>query len=172
MNAKMEEVISTGDFTLISYKGNLTAESLDVLFQSIEEKLNVAAIEQKKKKKIYYIAVECLQNVYRHAPFHSIDKQDEAEFAIILRNDNCLVVTGNCVRNKDVDDLALVLDSIINNDTGVQQHYRERLSEAELSEKGGAGLGFIDIKRKAKSIRYSLSPLQDDMSYFLFEVLI
>ena len=46
--------------------------------------------------------------------------------------------------------------------------YKRQMKEGRLSEKGGAGLGFIDIKRKTnKELEYHFLPISDDTSFFL-----
>ena len=51
-------------------------------------------------------------------------------------------------------------------------HYSQ-LRDGELSNKGGAGLGLIDIARKtSKKIKYEFIPINARYSYFLLKVVI
>jgi hypothetical protein len=46
--------------------------------------------------------------------------------------------------------------------------YKKQIKEGRLSEKGGAGLGFIDIKRKTgRNLEYHFLPINDVSSFFL-----
>jgi hypothetical protein len=46
--------------------------------------------------------------------------------------------------------------------------YKRQMKEGRLSDKGGAGLGFIDIKRKTgKELEYHFLPISNDTSFFL-----
>jgi len=50
----------------------------------------------------------------------------------------------------------------------LKELYKKQMKEGRLSEKGGAGLGFIDIKRKTnKELEYHFLPISDDTSFFL-----
>ena len=45
--------------------------------------------------------------------------------------------------------------------------YKKQIREGTLSEKGGAGLGLIDIARKTgRQLDYQFLPLEDNENYF------
>ncbi|GAJ23666.1 unnamed protein product, partial [marine sediment metagenome] len=51
---------------------------------------------------------------------------------------------------------------------GLTQLYMKQLRKGRLSDRGGAGLGFIDIKRKTgKDLKYDFLPIDKDTSFFL-----
>jgi hypothetical protein len=53
----------------------------------------------------------------------------------------------------------------------LRDYYKEILSDGKYSEKGTAGLGFVDIAKKTKSrLQYSFQPITDEYSYFTFQV--
>ena len=55
----------------------------------------------------------------------------------------------------------------------VKQLYKTVLRESRLSDKGGAGLGFIDMVKKTKSkIPYEFIPLNDVVDFFIYQVII
>jgi hypothetical protein len=46
--------------------------------------------------------------------------------------------------------------------------YKKQIKEGRLSDKGGAGLGFIDIVRKTgKKLEYHFLPIDPNTSFFL-----
>jgi len=46
--------------------------------------------------------------------------------------------------------------------------YKQQIKEGKLSEKGGAGLGFIDIAKKSgNKIEYQFKELTDDRFFFI-----
>ena len=50
----------------------------------------------------------------------------------------------------------------------VKKLYMKQMREGRLSSKGGAGLGFIDIRRKTgELLEYHFLPLTDKVSFFL-----
>jgi hypothetical protein len=49
--------------------------------------------------------------------------------------------------------------------------YKRQLKEGMLSNRGGAGLGLIDIARKTGNIlNYFFLPVDDEHEYFIFKV--
>ena len=51
--------------------------------------------------------------------------------------------------------------------------YQESLSVAELSEKGGAGLGILDMARKSKMpLEYEFVPIDEHYSFFILAIAI
>jgi hypothetical protein len=50
--------------------------------------------------------------------------------------------------------------------------YKRVLNEQEFSDKGTGGLGFIDIARKTggQKLRSKFQPVNDEVSYFTFQV--
>jgi len=49
--------------------------------------------------------------------------------------------------------------------------YKQTLREGSFSEKGGAGLGLIEIARKSsEKLKYSFDKMGDDMFFFTFNV--
>jgi len=51
---------------------------------------------------------------------------------------------------------------------GLKQLYKKQMREGRLSDKGGAGLGFIDIARKTgNKLEYHFLPIDETSSFFL-----
>jgi len=50
----------------------------------------------------------------------------------------------------------------------LKDFYMKQMHEGRLSDKGGAGLGFIDIRRKTgNKLEYYFLPASDKMSFFM-----
>lgn len=55
----------------------------------------------------------------------------------------------------------------------LKQRYMAVLSNGILSNKGGAGLGFITMKMKAKSkLNFNFHPVSDEYAMFTFELVV
>jgi hypothetical protein len=130
---------------------------------------------EKRRKKVYNILVESLQNVYNHMDeLQSVEGDDEIRgcdsmFMIVRGEDGSYSIhTGNFVMNNKC---ALLEERIsrVNAMTPdeIRAHYVEALSNAEISEKGGAGLGIIDIARKSgNKLGYRFHHINDKYSFF------
>lgn len=100
------------------------------------------------KKRIYFILVECLQNITRH---QQSDNADCEGFVNITRaKDAYYISTGNCIAKSMVDKLLEKLNYInsLNSET-LKDYSRAILLNGRISSQGGAGLGLTEIARKS-----------------------
>jgi len=80
-----------------------------------------------------------------------------------------LVITGNIIHKAKVTNLSKLLETINALDKdGLKQLYKHQIREGRLSEKGGAGLGFIDIVRKTENkLEYNFIEINEEKSFFI-----
>ena len=80
------------------------------------------------------------------------------------------VTTGNIVETGHVDEIAMFLGKLNNMDADtLDEHYKKQMREGIMSPKGGAGLGFIDIRRKTGNpLDYSFVKIDEETSFFIF----
>jgi hypothetical protein len=73
------------------------------------------------------------------------------------------------VDNCKIPDLKNLLEQVNSLDKEeLTELYKKQIKEGRLSDKGGAGLGFIDIKRKTgRNLNYHFLPINEDTSFFL-----
>lgn len=159
---------------LLSFTGAVTSEFLASVLQIIESKLNFMEVDGKTKKKVFYVLIECAQNLYHHIEEKNNYplKVNEAFLVILKDNSNFIIKTGNYIDIESSEILSLRLDKINNLDkVGLKQLYLETLSDGNLSEKGTAGLGFIDIARKSENkLKYEFIPVDDKYKFFNLEI--
>lgn len=154
------EYIFRGDFTPAIIAGILDLASVT---------LDRTSDAQKIRSKIYYIMGESLQNIARHhsESFHkSPDKY--SLFAIHRRNFRYYITTGNLIEVEEISSLKQKIDKI--NDMehdDLRIFSRSTRSTGEFSEKGGAGLGLIEMaKRSGNKLEYDFKEIDDKHSYF------
>lgn len=166
------------DDIILSFKGDVTQDLLSSVYQIMESRLQNAEEDIKRKKKFYHILVECLQNVYHHMESlqHKKDKDEFDGSAIFIigkaEAGGYLIVTGNYILKPNAIELGKKLQKInAMNAEELRTHYLETLSTTELSDKGGAGLGMIDIARKSgHKIQFSFNDISDSYSFFSLAV--
>ena len=90
-------------------------------------------------------------------------------FMVAKGKDEYTVTTGNAIENDKMQDLKNLLEQVNQLDKDeLNEFYKKQIKEGSLSEKGGAGLGFIDIKRKTgKNLEYHFLPINDDLILFI-----
>jgi hypothetical protein len=116
--------------------------------------------------------VETLQNMNKHSDEIKERKIGSGLFIIGKKLDTYYVITSNMVAKKHKDSLEKSL-IIVNNATRdeLKQMYKKQIKEGQLSEKGGAGLGLIDIARKTgETLDYQFLQLDDDNFFFILKV--
>lgn len=157
---------------LLAYKDHINEETSDQLIAMVDSKMVGFDEEKKIKKKVFNVLVECLQNVSRHA---EPDKGKDHESSILLigRNDkNFFIITGNMMSNDKTNQLKEKLD-LINQlkPEELREKYKEMMHQMEFSDKGGAGLGLLDIARKsANKFEYDFRKLSENKTYFTLKV--
>lgn len=162
---------------ILSYNGNITSELITNVLETVETKLNETEEKPKVTRKIYNVLVECLQNLYHHldtVQYNGTIKGEEkfAMFSIKKDGGGYNVSTGNFVKNSKIQLLRDRIEQLNSMSSDqVKDLYKIVLNNEEYSDKGGGGLGMIDIvKRTQSKIEYSFDKLSDEYSFFYFNV--
>jgi hypothetical protein len=164
--------------TMLSFKGVVTSDLLTSVLSIMESKLNHVEKSPKTKKKVYNVLVECLQNLYHHNEDLSSGEgldflfSKSALLMISKLNGQYEVKTGNYIRKPDVEDLKEKLNNINSlNKEELRTLYKTILSDGEMSDKGTAGLGMIDIARKSgNKLEFDFLPIDNSFDFFCLNV--
>ncbi|MEN8121403.1 MAG: SiaB family protein kinase, partial [Bacteroidota bacterium] len=154
------EYIFRGDFS-----PKIVRSILDLAQTTLEE----ASDTSKIKSKIYYIMGESLQNIARHNSDsfnHSPDKY--SLFAIHKKKLKYFITTGNLIEINDIDTLKERIEKINSLEKEDLRNFsRTTRTSGALSDKGGAGLGLIEMaKRSGNKLDYDFKEINDQFSYF------
>ena len=162
---------------LLSFKGEITSDLLTSILQIMESKLDNFEEKAKTKKKVYHVLVECLQNLYHHVDEIAVvdDKTKWARTAIFMigkDDNNYNIMTGNYILSHNIETLTKKMDKI--NALSVEELrvlYKEILSNDQYSEKGGGGLGLVDMARKTgQKLGYNFKKIDDEYSFFSLDI--
>ncbi len=162
---------------IFSYKGPISQEILIAVGDTIKTELPAEDIENKIIKRIFAVFIEEAQNVLKHSfDKHYGDKKKETGVGLIgigkKKNEYFFIFSVNVVQNSQIKKLKAHLDHINSLDKKeLKDYYNHQRKTAVLSEKGGAGLGFIDMARKSgQPLEYKFNKIDNDRSFF--EILI
>lgn len=153
---------------LVAYKGGVNGDFFVHILHMVENKLQKIEPSVKLRKKIFNILVEILQNIYHYFEESETEEKDAAVvFFLYKDNEDYCIYTGNQIKKENVIALKLMLDRINALDKEqLKKLYREKLIKSDAVN-GRAGLGIIDIKRKAGAkIDYQFKSLDDKHSFF------
>lgn len=164
--------IQTHDI-ILAYEGEITHALMKVFTGIAVGRMPGEQESKQVQKKVYHVLVECLQNTSKHAYRGEAQYQTGFNHGILIisRNpEDYLITTGNLVEIGRIADLATMLEKInLLNKKELDKLYKQQIMEGSLSEKGGAGLGFIDIRRKTgQKLEFHFLPVNQDHSFFLF----
>jgi len=125
------------------------------------------------KKKAFAVMVECLQNISMHAySYEQNFSNANSGYGIFLfsNSDTKLnIITGNLIQKESESALEKRI-SFVNklSKEELKKYYKRVLKESFVSDKGGAGLGFIDIvKRTQNELSFRFHSINADTSLFI-----
>ena len=168
------DVASSG-FPLI-YKGEMNHQIMRSFAFMANRKIAEKNVSTPTRKRVFHIMIECLQNITKHS-----DDYDEKEkqignglFIVGESKDSFYVITGNLVKNEKMTTLENRLEKLNSSSSKDLKHlFLKQMIEGELNEKGGAGLGLIDIARKSgKKLYYHFVPYDSKRFFFILAVTI
>ncbi len=156
---------------MLSFKGDVTSSMLDSMLQIMEAKLEDLGEPSKTKRKVYNILVECLQNLYHHRDEMKRPGKEEESAAIFMigkTNNAYNIITGNYIKNDRIGRLRERIEQVNSLDKdGLKQLYKKVLNDPTRSDKGGGGLGIIDIARKSgHKLGYDFMEVEGSYSFF------
>jgi hypothetical protein len=159
---------------ILVYQGDFTQESTKSILAMAERNLDSSGEESSIKRKVFNVMVEALQNIVKHSD-ELIDGQVRSHAAIFLigkEKNRYSIMSGNPIRRENIQRLQGALEHINGLDKdGLKELYKEIIKNTTISEKGGAGLGFVDMARKSgEKIEYSFPELNAEYSFFCLKV--
>ena len=159
---------------ILVYQGDFTQESTKSILAMAERNLDSSGEESSIKRKVFNVMVEALQNIVKHSD-ELVDGQIRSHAAIFLigkEKNRYSIMSGNPIRKNNIDKLKKALEHINDLDKeGLKELYKEIIKNTTISEKGGAGLGFVDMARKSgEKIEYSFPELNAEYAFFCLKV--
>lgn len=155
---------------ILVYEGEFTQEITKSVLAMAERNMDSMGEESSIKRKVFNVMVECLQNIVRHGEDYNPmnEKKQTAIFMIGKMDDEYVITSGNPVTKEAADTLKEKLDKINSLDKeGLKALYKEIIKGTEISEKGGAGLGFVDMARKSgRKLEYDFHEMSAEHDFF------
>lgn len=162
---------------IVAYKGEINPEIISDTLELVESKLDIELSHNNRvRKKIYNVLVECLQNLYHHVDTLPGEQNSNLGVFILSKceGEGYRISTGNMVQVAKKDALKEKIDRI--NKMGreeLKEFYKFVLNNQTFSDKGGGGLGLIDIARKTGGkLDYRFIPYNAEYDFFTLSVVI
>jgi hypothetical protein len=157
----------TKERLMFVYRGVVTNENSVPLLMLLEKEMENSEFGFVGRKRLFMFVLESLQNVSRHST-----QNQHADMSLVVyskTDTGYTVTTGNVLPATAIKDLKIKLDEINNLESKeIRNVYRQMLSTAEFSSKGGAGLGLIEMAKKTgNKLDYDFVPIDNEYSYFI-----
>ena len=153
----------------LAYRGVVRPGLFDSIFHDMEATRSRSPEVYRQQKKVNNILIESLQNIHHHSKGQG-DELASSEVIFLVRKDDggYRIVTGNRMLRADVPELISRIEKINSlSEEELRTYYQESLRTAQLSEKGGAGLGMIHMARQSgNKLDFRFDNLDDRLTYF------
>lgn len=149
------------------YRGYFDINITNYIISLAEKNIIESKIQAKTKKRVFHIMIESVQNITRHQDYSDEALAQTAFFAIQKKGPIFFITTGNVIDIKDIEPLSKKLELINQLDQEeLTKIYLEILNNGQISEKGGAGLGLIEIVRKSgNKLYYDFRPITPQKAF-------
>lgn len=169
------------DKIMFCFSGYMTEDVLTGIGGALKKKLELEEADRTTSKSLFSIFVELVQNVIRYsAEFdESPEKPDlmDLRYGVLtvgISDNHYFVACGNLVTRTDADRLSKGLKHIQALDKdGLKALYKETLKGETPEGSKGAGVGFIEIARRAgNGFEYDFESVDDEHAFFAVKAFI
>lgn len=162
------------------YSGYVTEAILGGLGQAIKQKMALEQVDTTTANTLFSIFVEQMQNMIRYsAEREPPDATDElvlshGTLTVGREGERYFVTSGNRMPLDRVESMQNHLTAIRQLDrAGLKLLYKQILKGETPEGSKGAGVGFVEIARRAaQPIEFDFFPLDDRMAFFAFKAVI
>lgn len=155
----------------LAYEGEINQQLMKAFTGQVTGRMDRESEDPVLQKKVYHVMIECLQNITKHALEEgelTLRDQEKGLLMVTRSKKEYHIVTGNYIEQKRIPALNNLLEKVNNLDPDdLDDLHRKKLKQGKISSKGGAGLGFIDIKRKTgRNLEYHFLPVNKTLAFF------
>ena len=156
---------------LFTQFGSFNEQKIEGVVRMVEQLVLESGSKRRIMKRVGSLLIEALQNAQIHGA-HSENKKPNS-FIIVKRSMEFFHLhIGNLILAEDanlIDYKISQLNALDKNE--LRKLYIETLCNENYSYKGGAGLGFLTIAKKAaEKVNYSVVQLNDHFAFFTVEI--
>lgn len=163
---------------LVEFSGEFHFTTINFILSQAKEKLDDLEVKTVLRKRVIHILIESLENIYKYTKLNIEGEYANVDFfskvSLEKNNDSFIITTGNTILNSDIELLRTKIEKVnsLNRDK-LQEFYKEILNNGEISDKGGAGLGIIDMAIKSGNpIGFKFVQENDKYSFYEIKIVI
>ncbi|MFC1849722.1 SiaB family protein kinase [candidate division CSSED10-310 bacterium] len=164
---------------IVAYKGTMSQKGLIEIGSVLRTNLQANDVILRVIKKIFAVFVEEAQNIMKYSADKKKNRDGtetgEGMITIFKKDDHFYIVSGNVIKNSDVEPLENRLDSIASQtkDELRQLAKGKKFNTEKLTGTESAGIGFIEMAIKAdKPLEWFFEPTDHQHSFFSLSIAI
>ena len=168
----------TQDRTLLCFNGPISRSLIEELGHALKNYLNVDQAKPAEAMDVFSAYIEMTQNIRQYALQNDAINESEAAATVVIARDvagHYVVSAGNLVAQADGEKLVERVRQLAGLDkSALKAAYKEQLRRPRDPEAAtGAGLGLIDIARRASApLDATLTPHDSSRAFFSLSVVI
>jgi len=138
--------------TILAHRGHLTFKQFSQMIGELVKKKDEYDIDIVIYKKLITLLIEILENVMKYSDnfieFTRKHPEFQPEFILSRNGASYLIESVNPVKESDISIVRQKIDKVNSLDlTALKALYRETIRNGSFTDKGGAGLGFIEMAK-------------------------
>ncbi|MGD1844338.1 MAG: SiaB family protein kinase [Salibacteraceae bacterium] len=163
-----------GDDLSFIYQGNFNDDITNRVIDLSERNMDSQGQHTRIIHRVSFLLAECFQNIVRYGEEGHQDLDNDTNGIFLTRHvgSKYYIISGNLILHEKVDELTKRLDDI--NTMGkdeLKKLYLQVLSGGVFSDKGGAGLGLIEMARKSgEKLLYDFERINDTYAFFYLQI--
>jgi hypothetical protein len=164
---------------LISFSGKLTQGLIEEYGEAVKTYLELEDRPQNVIFHVFSIFIEQTQNIknYCNSMKHSAlyEQISQSSIVTIGKTENgSYTFCGNLVAKEHIDPLVARIEQLSAMDkTGLKKLYKEILKMDLPPDAQSAGLGLVDMARKAtRPLEYTVTPVNEQLSFFTLKAVV
>ncbi len=165
---------------IFSYSGPVAHAGLEGIAQTLRRNLEMEEAGHNATQAVFSVFIEQMQNILNYSAEHPKLADNDAEslrvgiIVVGVEEDNYFVYCGNRVLQADVANLKKRIELIrMMNKDELKSFYKERRRMEPEPGSKGAGLGLIEMARKAgQPIDFDFSAIDERFSFFSIKVVV
>jgi len=167
---------------LFCLNGPISQDLLVEICDTVAHKLRLDNTDTATMMKVHAIIVELSQNIIRYSAEKAADPRAQTDkkelglgiIAVGCHNNRYIVTSGNLIENTKIPPLEQLLDKVNTmSPKETRQFFLDQRKTITPSGSRGAGLGIIEVSRKAKEpVNYEFRPVDKRFSFFCIKVVV
>jgi len=164
---------------IFSFSGPISQSLLEGIGHTLKQKMTLEETSTNIIQKVFSIFVELMQNIINYSAQRILTEEAEEDisYGVLIvgkEQEHFYIISGNYIHEEQEDILQKKLSTIRSMDSQeLKQFYKQQRRQQADDASKGAGLGFIEMARKASQpIEFEIARIKNGYSFFVVKAVI